>query len=58
MLAAAMLLRVAPWVAAVMTLLAVRAALVPRRAGVTPKQVGIGEVVATVVVSVVALLTT
>lgn len=57
-LAAAVLLRVAPWVAAVMTLLAVRAALVPRRAGVTPKQVGIGEVAATVVVSVVALLTT
>jgi hypothetical protein len=57
-LSAALLLRLAPWVAALMTLLAVRAALVPRRRGVTPKQVGIGEIAATVVVSAVALLTT
>lgn len=47
-----------PWtVPTVLGLLAVRAAVVPRRwPGATPKQLGIGEIVATVVLSV-ALLT-
>jgi len=45
-----------PWLALVFAVLAVRAAVAPRY-GFTPKQLGIGEIVSTVVVGVVALLT-
>ena len=45
-----------PWLALVFLLLTVRAAFVPRL-GATPKQLGIGEIVSTVVVAVVSLLT-
>jgi hypothetical protein len=45
-----------PWLALVFALLTVRAAIVPRVA-VTPKQLGIGEIAATVVVALVSLAT-
>ena len=45
-----------PWLAVVFLLLTVRAAVVPPL-GATPKQLGIGEIAATVVVAVVSLLT-
>jgi hypothetical protein len=51
-----LVLAVAPWLAVVLTLLTVRAAVVPRLP-VTPKQLGIGEIVATVLVAVVSLAT-
>lgn len=47
---------VSPWLGLVFAVLAGRAALVPRL-GLTPKQLGVGEIVATVVVAVVSLLT-
>ena len=46
---------VSPWLAFVFAALTLRAALVPRL-GLTPKALGIGEIVATVVVAVVSLL--
>jgi hypothetical protein len=54
--AAAALWFVSPWLALVFAVLAARAALVPRL-GLTPKQLGVGEIAATVVVAVVSLLT-
>jgi hypothetical protein len=50
------LLVLSPWLALVFALLTVRAAIVPRVA-VTPKQLGIGEIAATVVVALVSLAT-
>ena len=47
---------VSPWLSLVFAVLALRAGLVPR-AGLTPKQLGIGEIVVTIVVAVVSLLT-
>jgi hypothetical protein len=54
--AAALLWLVSPWLALVFAVLVLRAWLVPRL-GWSPKQLGIGEIVATVAVAVVALLT-
>lgn len=45
-----------PWLALVFLGLTVRAALVPPL-GASPKQLGIGEIVSTVIVAVVSLLT-
>jgi hypothetical protein len=46
----------APWLALVFAVLTVRAAVVPRLSA-SPKQIGIGEIVATVAVAVVSLAT-
>ncbi|HEX5967075.1 MAG TPA: YwiC-like family protein [Intrasporangium sp.] len=54
--ATVVVLTFSPWLALVFLLLTVRAAVVPRL-GATPKQLGIGEMVSTVVVAVVSLLT-
>lgn len=53
---ALVVLLLSPWLALVFLGLAVRAAVVPPL-GATPKQLGIGEIVATVIVGVVALVT-
>ena len=53
--AAAVLWPVSPWLTLVFAVLALRAWLVPRR-GLTPKTLGVGEIVATVVVALAALL--
>lgn len=54
--ATVVVLTFSPWLALVFLLLTVRAAVVPGL-GFTPKQLGIGEIVSTVVVAVVSLLT-
>ena len=56
-LTAAALLPVSLWLSLVFALLTVRAAYVPRL-GPSPRQIGLGEVLATVVVAVVSLLVT
>lgn len=53
--AAIVLWPVSPWLCALFAALLVRAWLLPRR-GLSPKALGIGEIVATVVVAIVALL--
>ena len=55
-LATVVVLTFSPWLALVFLLLTVRAAVVPGL-GFTPKQLGIGEVVSTLVVAVVSLVT-
>lgn len=55
-LAALIVLTYSPWLALVFAVLTVRAAIVPRLK-VTPKQLGIGEIVSTVVVALVSLAT-
>ena len=55
LVATAALAFVSWWLAGLFALLAVRAAILPRR-GLSPKRVGVGEIVANVAVVVVALL--
>lgn len=55
--ATAAMVAISWWLVAVFALLTLRAAVVPGR-GLSPKQLGIGEIVATVLVAVVALLVT
>lgn len=50
------MLWLSPWLALVFALLTVRAAVVPPRR-LSPKALGIGEIVATILVAVVSLLT-
>lgn len=54
--ATVVVLLISPWLALVFLLLTARAAVVPGL-GATPKQLGIGEIVATVIVALVALVT-
>lgn len=56
LVATAIVLTYSPWLALVFVLLTARAAAVPRL-GATPKQLGIGEIIATLVVAAVSLIT-